>query len=190
MRLRPLGLLLFGVVASSACSVDATRPSPLAPSGPAARRESATSLTTYRATIDPQRDTVLSFGAYTLELPGNAVCNRDAGYGLESFDLDCKAEKGSVTIVAMVRPVPGAIPRIDFLPELRFNPKRIVTLRVAAPAIQMASPTPRILYCATLVTDVCVNEAELDPSLATYVDPASRTVFRRIKHFSGYFVEW
>jgi hypothetical protein len=35
-----------------------------------------------------------------------------------------------------------------------------------------------------------VDEAQLDPTLVTQVDAASNTVFRRIKHFSGYFVEW
>jgi hypothetical protein len=208
MRFRPLGLLLSGVVvASSACSMDATAPSSLAPSGTAARtvgtgngsswteratasRAGADAPSTYVVTVDPRRENVLRFGDYTLDLPANAICSRKSGYGLEMFDLECKAEKNPVTISALVRPTAGGIPRIDLMPEMRFSPKRVVTLTLTIADVRRTTSSPRILYCATLSATACIDEAELDPTLATHVDAAAGTVFRRIKHFSGYFVEW
>jgi hypothetical protein len=212
MRFRPLGLLLSGLVASSACS-DATAPSsPLAPSDRAARalgpqsgewsdwqgrgRAGAGSgvtsagVTSYVVRIDPRRGNVVRFGDYTLEVPANAICDRSSGYGLELFDLTCKAERGAVTITAVVRTTTGGLPRIDLMPEMRFNPGRAVTLTLSVPNFQASAASPRILYCATPATKVCVDEAQFDPTLTTHVDPAAGTVFRRIKHFSGYFVEW
>lgn len=209
MRFRSIGLLLSGaVVASSACSEDATAPSPnpsfRAASAPATWSGSDRSIvesglmsapgnaangTTYVVTIDPQRSQQLHFGAYTLDLPGNAICDRGSGYGLDAFNLDCKTEKDAVTITALVTSKANGIPRIDLLPEMRFNPKRVVTLSLFVADAPTPASSPRILYCPSASTP-CIDEALLDPTLATQVDAAGNTVFRRIKHFSGYFVEW
>jgi hypothetical protein len=190
--------------------MDATAPSPQPPSiaaahGPAAWSGSAAGesenrgspsvrgnpkASTYAVTIDPQRTNVLRFGDYTLDLPGNAICDQESGYGLDAFNLDCKAEKHPVTIVAVVTSTPTGIPRIDLMPEMRFNPKRVVTLSLFLADAPPPASSPRIVYCATASTDQCVDEAQLDPTLATHVDADNSTVFRRIKHFSGYFVEW
>jgi hypothetical protein len=210
MRFRPTGLLLFGIVAfSSACSMDATAPSSQAPPILAARASTAwngdarsdsqrgaplagddAKASTYAVTIDPRRPHVLRFGAYTLELPGNAICDHASGYGLDVFNLDCSVEKHPVTITAVVRSTATGIPRIDLMPEMRFSPRRVVTLSLFLADAPRPTSSPRILYCATASTNKCVDEAQLDPTLVTQVDAASNTVFRRIKHFSGYFVEW
>jgi hypothetical protein len=202
MRFRPIGLLLSGVVvASSACSMDATAPSSLAAptsavmakgSNAGDRRddELARSLVaTYTVTIDPQRRNLLRFGPHTLDIPAKAVCSTKSGYGLESFDLACKGEKAPITITAVVRSTADGTPRIDLLPELRFNPKKQVTLTLYVPTLTPASSGWNILYCATHSLSLCVDESQLDPTLATHADYQSHTLFRRIKHFSGYFVE-
>src|SRR5690349_13651743 len=133
MRFRSIGLLLSGVVAaSSACSEDATAPSSsaslAAASAPATWSVSdrngargglafgpgnSAKGTTYVVTIDPQRSQVLRFGAYTLDLPAKAICDRGSGYGLDVFNVDCKAEKGAVTITALVTSTANGVPRID-----------------------------------------------------------------------------
>ena len=41
-------------------------------------------------------------------------------------------------------------------------------------------------YCNDAGT--CVNEAETDLSLGSFIDRENAVVFRRIKHFSGYIV--
>jgi hypothetical protein len=203
MRARPLGLLLSGVVvASSACSMDATAPSsPMAAPAPAVRATGNYSgggsddhfptagAVTYVVTVDPQRSNLLHFGGHTLKIPANAICNENAGYGVESFDLGCKAEKDPVTITAIVRASESGIPRIDLLPQLRFSPKRAVTLSLRVPDLQSIGPSPTILYCSTASTDLCIDESVLDPTLATHADVRASTLFRRIKHFSGYFVQ-
>jgi hypothetical protein len=75
------------------------------------------------------------------------------------------------------------------MPAMRFNPKDTVTLTLRVPDISAASSRSNILYCPTQSADACIDEAALDPSLATHVDRRASTLFRRIKHFSGYFIE-
>jgi hypothetical protein len=205
MRFRPIGVLLSGVVvASSACSMDATAPSSsLAAPASAAKaagakqndfqgqwsdESPATDRSTYVVTIDPRRPNTLRFGPHRLEIPAGAICADGSDYGLAYFDQDCKSERDFVTITAVLRSSAGGIPRIDLLPQLRFNPDRIVTLTLSVPDISLVAPTPSILYCPTLSAEGCIDEAQRDSSLATHVDERTSTVFRRIKHFSGYFL--
>lgn len=144
--------------------------------------------TLYTVMIHPQRDNVLHFGPHTLEIPARAICAPNAGYGLEMFDRDCKSRKTPVVITAMVRATADGIPRIDLMPEMRFSPTQVVTLTLRVPTLKHAEKW-RILYCPTQSMAHCVDEAIRDPSLATHVDYRASTLFRRIKHFSGYFVE-
>jgi hypothetical protein len=150
----------------------------------------AAGSTSYTVTIDPRRQNVLRFGAYTLTVPARAICSEKSGYGVEVFDKDCKDEKNPVTIAAVVRSTDGGVPRIDLMPAMRFNPKLVVTLTLSVADLPAPGSSPRFLYCPTASMAACIDEAELDPTLATQVDTAAKTVFRRIKHFSGYFVEW
>jgi hypothetical protein len=212
MRFRPIGLLLSGaVVASSACSMDTTSPSRMAspdsaaltkgkgqekgkglgaaPTTPTADRFAGASRTTYTVTISPNRANLLHFGPHTLDIPAKAICSEDSEYGLEMFDKECKQSKGPITITAVVRATESGIPRIDFSPALRFNPKRVVTLHLYLPDVSLRSTTGRILYCPTVTLEGCVDEAAFDRSLETHIDYRESTLFRRIKHFSGYFVE-
>ena len=146
-------------------------------------------LGTYVVTFNPKRSNLLHFGAHTLEIPAGAVCAARSGYGFAVFDKKCRSEKDDVTITAIVSSVEGGIPRIDLMPAMRFNPKDTVTLTLRVPDISAASSTSSILYCPTQSADACIDEAALDPSLATHVDRRASTLFRRIKHFSGYFIE-
>ena len=206
MRFRPILLLLSGVVvASSACSMDATAPaSQMAPRSemnaargkggeafftPRPDRFSTAAGVTYSVTINPQMTNVLHFGAHTLIIPARAICSERSGYGLEYFDDECKPEPKPVTISALVRTTADSIPRIDFAPRLRFSPRESVVLMLHVPTLTPASPIGTILYCATATTTTCVDEGATDPELQTFADYVTRTLFRRIKHFSGYFVE-
>ena len=206
MRFRPILLLLSGVVvASSACSMDATAPTsqmaPRSETNAASARPgdafftpqpdpfSSAAGVTYTVTFNPQMTNVLHFGAHTLIIPGRAICTADSGYGSEYFNADCKTEKRPVTISALVRTTSDSIPRIDFTPQLRFSPRESVILLLHVPNLTPASPIGSILYCATATTTTCVDEAATDPELQTFRDYLTHTLFRRIKHFSGYFVE-
>ena len=48
--------------------------------------------------------------------------------------------------------------------------------------------TGSILYCPTESALVCVDEAAVDPVLATYRDYPNSALYRRIKHFSGFII--
>ncbi len=185
--------------------MDATAPSSLAVPGGAAMtkgyesgrrggqvddRFAGSPVTTYKFSIDPKRANLLQIGSHTLDIPANAICNTKSGYGLETFDLDCKAEKAKVTITAILRETSDSIPRIDLFPHMRFDPEATVTLTMSVPALsRSSSPEWTILYCPTVTQMYCVDESVLDPSLATRANYRQHTLFRRIKHFSGYFVE-
>jgi hypothetical protein len=212
MRLRPIGLLLSGVVvASSACSVDATSPSSIAApesamlwqakgkgngkgvgTGPAVSSEdrfAGLPQTTYTVTINPNRPNLLQFGPHRLDVPAQAICSEESDYGIESFDTECARSRAPITITAVVRATASGVPRIDFSPALRFNPKRAVTLHLYVPDVSRRSITGRILYCPTVTMVGCIDEAAYDHSLETHINYRESTLFRRIKHFSGYFVE-
>jgi len=200
MRLRYLLLAMSGVVvASSACSTDATAPLPFAaPESAGFSRGSSQSHDVtdegsdddYVFTIDPRRDNYLTFGEHSLWLPANSVCDpATSGYGMGTWDLACSPLTTRITITAKIRSASGGLPRVDFAPEIRFNPDRAayLTLSVKGKKAKEAA-TMRILYCATSASKDCVDEALTDPTLETVLDRPMKMVYRRIKHFSGYLV--
>jgi hypothetical protein len=199
MRLRFLLLAMSGVVvASSACSTDATSPLPLAapesagfskgPSTPG--NQSGSEDDEYTFTIDPRRDNYLTFGAHSLWLPANSVCDPAASsYGMGTWNDPCSPLTTSITITAKVRSASGGLPRVDFEPALRFNPDRAVYLTFSVKGKQAKEAAEmRILYCPTSSAKDCVDEALTDSSLETVLNRPLKLVYRRIKHFSGYLV--
>jgi hypothetical protein len=199
MRLRPLALILSGVlVASSACS-DATAPSSLAaPTGAAAYQgwqwgqhddgDGASQPASFQVTIDPRRNNELHFGQYTLSLPPGAVCRLDdSGYGIDNFDAPCAVETDPTTIRARVWTDAQGRQRIELQPQMRFNPARTVVLSMyVGQAALLSADSWRILFCPVSGLQGCVDESLRDPSLATGIDFKRGLVYRRIKHFSGY----
>jgi hypothetical protein len=147
-------------------------------------------VVTYTVTIDPRRAHLLHFGAHTLDIPAHAICDGSGGYGPQVFDQPCRAENKPVTITAQVRATAAGIPRIDLLPQMRFHPSQTVTLTLRVPSLTPASTGSwNILYCASHLDAVCIDESQLHPELSTHVDYEAGTLSRRIDHFSGYFVE-
>jgi len=199
MRLRYLVLALSGVVvASSACSNDATSPVPLtAPESAGFSKGSSGSSSQsgsedddYTFTIDPRRDNYLTFGDHSLWLPAHSVCDpARSTYGLGTWNDPCSPLTTRITITAKVRSASGGLPRVDFAPALRFNPATAsyLTFTVKGKQAKQAAEM-RILYCPTTAVKDCVDEALTDPSLETVLDRPLKRVYRRIKHFSGYLV--
>jgi hypothetical protein len=201
MRFRLLVIALSGVVvASSACS-DATAPQPLAApeqagltqglgdGGLGNKPADASEDTAYTFTIDPQRFQQLNFGQHTLYVPAHAICQAGSGYGLTFWDKPCTPETAPITVTVKVKGATKGFPRVDFQPELRFNPRTTVVLALTVKGKGWANADSwRILYCATSSQNGCIDESLLDSSLATQLDRQTHQVFRRIKHFSGYLV--
>lgn len=198
MRLRYLVLAMSGVVvASSACSTDATSPLPLAApesagfsKGAAKPAQDSVEDKDYTFRIDPRRDNLLRFGNHSLWLPARSVCDpASSTYGIGTWNDPCSPLTTAITITAKVRAASGGLPRVDFQPAIRFNPMTAAYLTFTVKGKQAKQAAEmQILYCPTSSAKDCVDEALTDPSLQTVLDRPDKMVYRRIKHFSGYLV--
>ncbi len=202
MRLRYLIIAMSGVVvASSACSTDATSPLPLAApenagflkggvNPPQATDKDSSREDDYTFRIDPRRDNYLAFGDHSLWIPAHSVCDpATSDYGIGTWNLACTPLTTGITISAKVRSASGGLPRVDLQPAIRFNPAHEVILNFFVKGKQAKDAAEmRILYCPTSSTKDCVDESQADQSLQTVLDRPDKRVFRRIKHFSGYLV--
>jgi hypothetical protein len=195
------------VVASSACGVDTTAPTP-APIAPTLERvssfvpsEASKSLVgvadgVYTVTFNPAVDQRLALGPNRLEIPANGVCElATSGYGAEYWNQSCAPETNPVTLVITVKNASSSNPSIDFQPAMRFNPKTNVALYFYVPKVSKQDAKNWVItYCPTLSHygrggSKCVNEAQKDHDLDTYIDYKANVLFRRIKHFSAYQVD-
>lgn len=130
---------------------------------------------------------------FTLTFPANAVCDPADGYG--DFDAPCTPLGRNVRVTATVQYVNGS-PGVNFSPELRFDPSKIVTISTMrdrqAVRAMAASSNPKwngfaILYTPDAFQSL-IADAKYDPDLVTHVSKGTGLVWRRIRHFSGYWV--
>lgn len=196
------------VVASSACS-DATAPVTLSPNDASLSRGHSNGqdhdgwgsqendeqhgrqgTNSYRFKLDPSRRNLLRFGPHTMTIPSNAICRiEDSGYGMGTWNRQCRPEGHRVTITVTVTTGADGMPRIDLGPDMRFDPEQTVMLSVYVPhATERMADRWRVLYCPTTQSADCVDESLADSSLATRFDRREGMLLRRIKHFSGYLV--
>ncbi|MDB4881409.1 MAG: hypothetical protein JWL95_175 [Gemmatimonadetes bacterium] len=192
------------VVASSACGVESTAPTK-APSEATPERvsqfvptEASKALIgvadgVYVATFNPGADQRFALGPNRLEIPANAVCKLGtSGYGPEYWDRPCSPETKPVTLRVIVKNANSDNPSVDFLPAMRFNPKTNVSLYFYVPRVSKAAAKNWVIsYCPSSGSGSgkCVNEAQADEDLKTYIDYGASVLFRRIKHFSEYRVD-
>ena len=142
----------------------------------------------YTYAIDPNVSNTLAFGASSLTVPAHAVCKLATTlYGPAYWNDKCDAEQGPVTITAAVRNAQSNNPSIEFSPAMRFSPDQSVQLYLKVDNAATLSAMSKLLYCGPFST-LCTDESVNDASLLTTIDAANNTVFRRIKHFSGYTV--
>lgn len=187
-----LTVLAMASLLLAGCAGEATAPSTAAPGSVAMAAPSLAAMAlvgvkdgSYQFTIDPSKDQSLEFGPNHLDLPANSVCDLDdSGYGPDYWNRPCHAEKGAVTITAVVRNASSSHPSIQFEPAMRFNPDKNVELYIYAKHMKKHDRSFVMLYCTE---KACVDEAQTD-DLKTSVDNKAKMVFRRIKHFSGYVV--
>lgn len=194
------------VVASSACNVDSTAPTPV-PSNSSATTEARSSFIptaanrelvgvpdgVYTVTFNPAADQVFALGPNRLEIPANAVCNlTTSGYGAAYWDRSCTPETKPVTLIVTVKDAKSNNPQVDFQPAMRFNPDKKVSIFFYVRDVSKKKAKDwTILYCPILTksgkdSNGCVNEAQADLDLRSYVDFKASVLFRRIKHFSAY----
>jgi hypothetical protein len=195
-RISTLTLLTVTGVLLTACAGDSLKPAALqktsevrtSPFTPTAAQKALVGVSdgTYTFDIDPKRDQSLSLGASRLDIPANAVCDRDhSGYGPDMWNEPCSPEDRRFKITAVVRNAATDHPSVDFEPALRFSPDKDVNLYLYVTDDATLDASRVVQYCNA---NGCVDESLTDPSVASNVDLENRVVFRRIKHFSGFIV--
>ena len=138
-------------------------------------------------------------GLFTLSFPANSVCDpARSSYGPTEWNRPCVTLSGnqSIAVHASLN-LTGAGMAVDFSPALRFSPSTqvIISTNVFASAIRAGAgyfaANPDMLnflavYYTPSLGATPVPDFVADPSVITHVDLSSGTVWRRVKHFSGY----
>jgi hypothetical protein len=178
-----LGACSDGATAPSAATADATIPG----GGANAALVSFDTLR-FKFLIDAKRNITYPIGAgNSITFPKGSLCDPHSSYGPDQWDQPCAVAKGPLTVNAKAWLDASGHPRIDFDQHVRFVPSTdprnwvVITFKDSRAAADFWT----IGYCAT-ETSTCVDESLTDPTLATYTDPTTGKLTRRIKHFSGY----
>ena len=193
----PFVILLASGSLLAACSRDVTAPvrptlqvtpqkvSSFRPSK-AARALYGVSDGVYTLTFDPSEDNSFNLGLNHLDMPAHSVCDlATSSYGVDHWNESCDVQNDSVTITVTITGASSDKPRIDFQPAMRFSPDKNVQLFMYSPNAAL-SDSWKLGYCND--ANVCVDESKTDSELQSYIDHDASVVFRRIKHFSGYWV--
>lgn len=185
----------------AACGTDSTAPaaperakSQLASSAftPSALSKSLVGVSdgSYSFVVNTKRDANLFLGANLLHIPAHAICSlSESSYGATYWNESCEPEEKPVTITAVVKGANSDHSSIEFQPALRFSPNTDVELYMYVPnKVEQNLGLWVVKYCND--THTCVDESLNDPTVQTYFDSYRNIVFRRIKHFSGYLVNY
>lgn len=130
-------------------------------------------------------------GRLALYIPKHAICDpRTSGYGPAEWDKPCEVLKSPIQMHAEILTIDGA-EVVHFTPALRFVPSRNpskwvwIFMKVGAIDSRRDARNARILWTPA-VGATGIDESLTDPTLATRYDDETESVYRRIKHFSGY----
>jgi hypothetical protein len=203
--------LLIAVAAASACS-DATnaprlaeRPAfdvqslqPLATraggprdtqGGPGATNLDSNTTT---LTIDPNVSRTYAFGENWIYFPAHSICDpATSGYGPSLWDARCTPVDKPVSVTVHWSSK-GGYGFAHFSPELRFVPAdaRSVLHWVVLSLHSQKRLHDLSAYSILYKYDggTWVDESLTDPTLRAWLDPLHNSVYRRVKHFSGYMV--
>jgi hypothetical protein len=185
-------LVLLFAVGLGACSDGALAPKAeqgIIMGGGVTADLSQNDTTRFPITVDPSKNMGFYLGAgNTVKFPAGSICDPSSSYGEDQWDQPCAPLTQPITINVKAWLDSQGNPRTDFDRHIRFvpsdDPSRWVVIEFTAPDAA-TSDSAAILYCATAVAG-CEEEAASDPTLATFRDPVSGKLQRRIKHFSGY----
>jgi hypothetical protein len=143
----------------------------------------------YSITINPNYSYTLPLGQSYMTLPAHAICKLGtSGYGPSYWNAPCTPETNPVTITAIVRGAQTDNPSVDFNPPLRFNPETTVNLFITVSNSATLTNMTVMKYCSNSLLWSCIDESKTDASLTTIIDRTHNTIWRRIKHFSGYLI--
>ena len=181
----------------AACSEGSVvSPTREAPSGPPAvgggSSQSLYSIDTLRFSfvIDPSRNMWYYLGAgNSVTFPAHSLCDPTmSSYGMGEWDKPCPLATAPLTVNAKAWIDAKGHPRVDFTPSIRFVPTLDPAGWVSLSFTDYAASQGwyNILYCPNPKSNGCIDESKMDPTLATFRDPVTGHLTRRIKHFSGY----
>ncbi len=180
---------LFGV---AACS-DAPTPTQSAQLGPQLLLIGAGDTLVTSFSYDPASGGTYKIGDHKLVMPAGSVCDPAAStYGPTEWDQPCAALAAPLEITAKSWLNADGHPQIDFSPSLRFVPsadnKGWVQLFFRDRSASDATLASKLHILWSLGPGLPgVDETLTDPSLKVQVNTSAGVVWRRIKHFTGYF---
>lgn len=136
--------------------------------------------------------------AYTLSFPAGSVCDPNAedtqiGYANKTWDADCTPATEDIAVTAVLKFSNGKL-YVDFQKSLRFVPTKRVILSTTVMAGQVqwqndiGDTDGWTIQYTTGIDAEGVTDARTDASVRTVVVGSTGKIFRRIKHFSGYFI--
>jgi hypothetical protein len=140
--------------------------------------------------VDPNESRSYKFGPHSVFIPAHAICDpRTAGYGEELWNSSCETLREPITI-SVSWEGKGGHGAVSFQPDLRFapssNPARWVVLTLRDRKLISVQRAYAILWESS--KKGWIDESATDPSLRAFVSRTENTVYRRLKHFSGYLV--
>ena len=139
-------------------------------------------------------------GLFTVNFPANSVCDPNvSSYGPGTWDAPCVTlgANDAITVKATYGFTLAGGPVVDFTPALRFSPKTSVTIStdIYAPVLTffksyfLSNPDALRFFGVYYTPDfgtTAFTDAGFDASQQTHVNLTTGSVWRRIKHFSGY----
>ena len=189
LAIAALSLLTLVTACSDASVAPATAPSASLLSGP-----TVTDSGTHVFSVGPWGGKIgFGNGNYRVDFPANAICDpATTAYGITEWDQPCETLKTPITITAVYKTVNGH-PQVTFSPDLRFaptastDPSDHVMIYMKDKIVDEAqfASVYNILWKPT-GSLVPVDESLTDPSVRTRFKFSSWSVYRRLKHFSGY----
>lgn len=143
--------------------------------------------------VDPKASKTYAFGKDWIYFPAHSICDpATSGYGLDLWDTPCTPldKPIQITVHWSAR---GGHAFVHFSPELRFVPadahstSNWVVLSLHDHRELLEQDAYSILYNPD-GTNTWIDESLTDPTLCAWIDLAHNSVYRRVKHFSGYLV--
>ena len=153
--------------------------------GVASAKKSLSETKTVVFDLRPQGGQVY-IGAFRLDYPANVVCDpAKSDYQLSAWKKSCATLNTPFTVTATYSVVDGA-PRIEFLPNVRFDPSKEVRLSALVRDIRNKTLTDelRTKYAIVSLSDDLDNEPTVFGLKRN--GTATGLISRRIFHFSGY----
>jgi hypothetical protein len=138
--------------------------------------------------VDNSWGAIQKVGSHVISIPAGAICDiATSGYGATEWNKDCAPLRGSVVITATLLEGANGEPLVDFQPAMRFRPTKEVMLFMRENRND-GTKRPSVQYCNN--SGFCTDESINDASLKPFRVGSTSILGRRLKHFSGYMVNF